>query len=791
MIKNVFPKLYLKIPLFMVFFFGFNILYSQGEAANWYFGSRMGANFSQNAVTPLANGQLDAKEGCASISNSKGELLFYTDGTKVWDKKHKIMPNGSGLKGDLSSTQSAIIVPKPNSNTIYYIFTVIDVGKAAGLSYSEVDLSLNNGDGDITSLKNIPLITPCAEKVTAVKHANGIDYWVATHRWNSSDFALFRVTENGVIATPIIQTIGNYHGGLVFNSIGYMKFSPNGTKIAIAKWSTDSFVEIFDFDSRTGILSNPISLNAIFGAEYENGAYGLEFSTNSKLLYISEIDLKNNRSKLHQFNLSSFVASDVINSKVVLFDENSLIAAIQLANDGKLYICRSLTSNLDVVEFPNTVGISCKYVKNGVSLKNNFMFFGLPSFLPSLFVGKIETSNFCSNNESQFFIKTEERIDNIVWDFGDGITSNLQNPTHAYELPKDYVVKATIQSGYNTHVITKVITVFETPTAGKPIDYVICDDVQNDGIETFNLSTKTSDILNGKSESDFKVAYFESYQDAIDHQNLLPLQYVNKQKSQKLYAKVTNRLNASCNDITSFNITVNSTPVIDMNEVWYLCPGERLPIYLNSKHDKYEWSNGGSGSQIIVDKSGVYTITVYNLNTDKQSMSCGATKTIQVLDVERPKSISVESKDWTASTNTISINVEGIGNYTYSIDGYTFQENNVFSNLESGDYEVYVKGDGGCILYSKEVSLLNYPKYFTPNDDGFNDYWKINFSKTEPDIEVVIYNRYGKLINKITSVDKGWDGTFNGLRLPTDDYWFVVNRPSKNLQHRGHFTLKR
>jgi len=109
----------------MVSFFTSVNVVAQGESSNWLFGRKAGINFNEGAVTPIENGAIDTNEGCASISNSAGELLFYTDGILVWDKNHNVMPNGSNLFGNKSSTQSAVVVPKPNSDSIYYIFTVL------------------------------------------------------------------------------------------------------------------------------------------------------------------------------------------------------------------------------------------------------------------------------------------------------------------------------------------------------------------------------------------------------------------------------------------------------------------------------------------------------------------------------------------------------------------------------------------------------------------------------------------------------------------------------------------
>ena len=248
-------------------------------------------------------------------------------------------------------------------------------------------------------------------------------------------------------------------------------------------------------------------------------------------------------------------------------------------------------------------------------------------------------------------------------------------------------------------------------------------------------------------------------------------------------------VNATCYDTTSFYIEVRFQPIIDIVKTWYLCPGEDLQLYVNSIHDEYLWSNGKTDSEITINKAGSYSVTVYNVLEGRSK--CGVTETIQVLDTEIPKSVAIIETDWTVNNNSIEVYVDGMESYLFSIDGDVYQSSNVFNNLEAGDYTVYVKNERDCLLYSEDVYLLNYPKFFTPNNDGYNDYWKINFSEKELGIEVHIFDRYGKLITKLNASSEGWDGTFNGQLLATDDYWFVVNRPSKNKTHKGHFTLKR
>lgn len=952
---------------------------SQDQASHWYFGFNAGINIEDDTVEALTISRISTNEGCATISNKKGELLFYTDGVTVWDKNHDVMPNGTGLMGDESSTQSAVIVPKPNSETIYYIFTVINFGRAEGLRYSEVDMSLNGGRGDVTSNKNIFLIAPCTEKISAVQHSNGLDYWVSTHLWESDQFATFKVTENGVETTPVMSTVGSYHGGVNYNLIGCMKFSPNGKKVALTRWSTGSIAELFDFDKATGEVSNAVLLDNVFGQDYLNGAYGLEFSKDSKYLYVSDLDQQKYTSELHQFDISVFTQAAIKASDVVISSERKIIAGMQLAPNGKIYVANTFSSYLSVIESPTSKGLNCDYQSRVVSLSGRSAIFGLPSFVQSFFIGNIEFENNCLNQEVVFNVNTGESIDSVLWDFGDGEMSTEINPKHEFPAIGEYVIQATFKSGSCTYNIAKAITVFDLPVANQVSNYVFCEDVGNDGIESFDLSTKTSEVLGTQDIANFEVNYFETFVDAADNTNALPNIVTNKSNTQEVYARISNKeniecydvtsfkliveteqagapadlvicddksndgvekvnlaqfdvtvyngspeadylvtyytsqtdadigfggldpstfetssnnetvftrlehietgcfstssfkivinemltayqpenlflcdydsndgkeifdlgsqndlilngqagkvtyhlslaeatlnlgalpesypneratqeifarvesfVNSECYDITSFYIQVNSQPIIDIDAVWYLCPGETVQLYTNSVHDEYIWDSGETTSDIVVDQAGDYAVTVYNL--DANNNSCSVTRTITVVDVEVPTSVDIEINDWTTNRNTVSINLESNQEYLYSLNGQIYKSTPTFDNVEAGEHTVYIRNEIGCIVYSKEIYLLNYPKFFTPNNDGYHDYWKIEFAETEPDLVVNIFDRYGKLIKQLNSSSRGWDGTFNGYPLSTSDYWFVVNRPSKNAQYQGHFTLKR
>lgn len=181
-----------KLLLIIIAVLSLQIAQAQGVSNIWYFGDNAGLDFSTNPPTALTNGMLSTYEGCATIADVSGNLLFYTDGETVYDQNHNIMTNGAGLLGNWSSTQSAIIVKKPGFNTSYYIFTVDKIsGSNGGLYYSEVVFNAANPFGYITANKNLPIFSPTCEKICAIQHQNGIDIWIVIKENNSSNYHSF------------------------------------------------------------------------------------------------------------------------------------------------------------------------------------------------------------------------------------------------------------------------------------------------------------------------------------------------------------------------------------------------------------------------------------------------------------------------------------------------------------------------------------------------------------------------------------------------------------------------
>ncbi|MCU0443603.1 MAG: selenium-binding family protein [Microscillaceae bacterium] len=286
------------IGLFLGLLVSSDMGFAQNEQSYWYFGKNAGLKFDNIAscgkgerscsdtlfynARVLSDGALDTQEGAASVADIAGNLLFYTNGITVWDKNHQAMPNGQNLAGDLTSTQSALIVNLPRT-CIYYIFTA-GQGAKNDLRYSMVDMRLNGGKGDITS-KNILLSTKMTEKITAVRHANQLDYWLISHEADSDQFKVFLISgQTGVQTTPIISKIGSTHQGIC-GSIGYMKANFAGNRLALAvsncaQATPQDRVELFNFNNANGVISN-------LRSDLVPNAYGIEFSPNDQFLYVS------------------------------------------------------------------------------------------------------------------------------------------------------------------------------------------------------------------------------------------------------------------------------------------------------------------------------------------------------------------------------------------------------------------------------------------------------------------------------------------------------------------------
>ncbi len=453
-------------------------IYAQKQANYWYFGENAGLNFGSGTPVAQTNGALSTMEGCSSISTSNGTLRFYTDGIKVWNKDHLQMPHGNGLLGNPSSSQSGIIVPRPASDNLYYIFTIDDVahgnGGSYGINYSLVDMKLMNWKGDVVdTVKNVNLTTPMCEKVTAVGHANGFDTWVITQKWGTNNIYSYLITNEGINETPIISELGLVISGDIDNAKGYMKVSPNGEVLAKANAGMKN-VEIFDFNNATGRASNARIITGILGEPY-----GIEFSPDNKLLYVNS--WKNHGGKyLLQYDLEAGSIGDIIASQYIVATGTE--GALQIAPDNRIYVAMNNSGSLSRINQPNKIGADCNFEYATVGLAGRTCRWGLPPFIQSFFSFNAGFYNDkpCLGVPTQFYENSSQEPDSVLWNFGDSgsgddSTSTLNDPLHLFSKAALFNVQLTVWIEGIKISVNHLVVVAEKPPVDLGNDTTFCD----------------------------------------------------------------------------------------------------------------------------------------------------------------------------------------------------------------------------------------------------------------------------------------------------------------------------
>ena len=439
-----------KLPVLLSFLL--LLLQCEGQQYNtWYFGGTAGISF--NAGGPalpytLTDGINTASEGNASISDASGKILFYTNGETVYNRTHQVMLNGNNLLGHQSAVQSSLIIPMPNNDSIYYIFTAdaIENNFANGYRYSIVNIKHDAGKGEVVT-KNVLLNSSCTERLTAVRHANGIDVWIVGNERSSNTFKAWLLTCNGLQTTPTVSNSGTVLNLHPAQNLGMMKVSPDGKQLCQTHFPDfdglfpENFFQLFDFNTASGLLSNPKTIT-VSNTYY----HSLEFSPDSRLLYVTKVF----DTIMDQFEPKLASAALITASRINLLAVSG-IYGIQTGPDEKIYL-NSYRSTLSVITYPNIKGPGCTVEKDKINLGNANGILGLPSAINDGPTDPYNNFDFTiidsCNGVVQFtgFTNMGGALQ-WQWDFGDGNTSTLQNPQHTFTTSKQiYTVKLTVKS---------------------------------------------------------------------------------------------------------------------------------------------------------------------------------------------------------------------------------------------------------------------------------------------------------------------------------------------------------
>lgn len=418
-------KKYVAISLTLLSVFLRINTYAQKETTNWFFGDKAGFRFDSNTPTPFVTPTWYTDNASAVQSDAvTGRLLFYTNSMLVWNSENTIMSNGADLAGNSSLSQACLIVPNPATNQQYYLFTLSDQDwpnqreRTVSLYSSLIDMRLNDGKGDVVvNRKNALLQQGISEKLIAIKHRNGRDYWIVTHSLTGNTFFIRLLNINGIADARQISI-----GSIYASNIGCMQASPDGSKIACAVWKNNDDMlnnqpfDLFDFDNQTGELSNYVNLGS-FSRQYgvcfspDNTKLYLTHQTASsdtlQIDYIRQYDLKaGNNTAIIQSGMSINVNNPT--SNIPAFFVNSVNAdkatfyahAIQNALNGRIYgvtlggFCKFESCGQDshphrfiVINKPNEKGFDCDVQLQdfplGLGKIDNTQ--GLPNFIQSSF----------------------------------------------------------------------------------------------------------------------------------------------------------------------------------------------------------------------------------------------------------------------------------------------------------------------------------------------------------------------------------------------------------------------
>jgi gliding motility-associated-like protein len=367
-----------------------------------------------------------------------------------------------------------------------------------------------------------------------------------------------------------------------------------------------------------------------------------------------------------------------------------------------------------------------------------------------------------------------------------GKLNPILNPVAYTNKPAIPVLYARVTNSFGCANFAKVDLVLANNTIPSQSPIATCDaDAIQDGLYQFNLNAEVNPQILSGLPAGMMVEYYANTTDAVLQKNALPNIFTNTTPNQQnIQARIVN--GPDCFGIIPISLAVNTfSPSGFQDETASLCSGLSTDLSVATGFSSYLWNTGETTAFISVSSPGNYSVTVTDVN------GCKALKKFTVTSSEMATITDAIVNDFSGNENTVELKFSGIGNYEFSLDGLIFQDSPIFQGIAPGKYLAVVNDKNGCGLSaSLEVFVLDYPRFFTPNGDGFNDVWKIKNLNLFPAATLVIYNRYGQLLFEINTINTSWNGKINGAALPSDDYWFQLNF-GNGEKIKGHFSLKR
>ncbi|WP_210422426.1 gliding motility-associated C-terminal domain-containing protein [Spirosoma sp. KCTC 42546] len=623
----------------------------ESQGVKWYFGQNSGLDFSGGGTPkPITDGSLSTIEGSSSIANTKGVLLFYTDGIIIYGKDGKplksLVPGDTTtvqipLDGSTHSTQSALIVPKPTCRGceyLYYVYTTSEIRGKKTLTYSVVDMRQNGGKGAIVE-KNVPISNQSTEQSASVENTRDSTFWVITRKYGTNEFQIQHLTR---ATSPIVTT---YKGGQVIDSLanaeGYMKIGPADTTsgnegnrplAVVIPGPPKNSIDLYTFNDSTGAMTFNRTLDL---GPAPPKAYGVEFSPDGKSLYVTMLADTNSDGSLKgasyilKYDLSQ--KDSLLTSSKTVVDSSTTrqYGSIQIGPDGRIYVAIKGSTSLGTIENPNGGLLdSLQFNPAGQSLGGKTSQLGLPNLVANFNDNSsgpgLTYADTCVSAPTVFQIgpNCPKLKEAYTLDYGDGSrpysTTSAQPVTHNYTKPGQYFVSLRIITKTSTGGICKdtlikdTLTILETPP-------------------DIHLGADTA-ICNKKGITlDIKVQ-------AKVYVWLVNGAVASRQKTITLtrpgyYIVVGLAANGECFKSDTIEVQIKPTPSLDLGPDTVFCYRSSVNLTVPQQTwTQFQWSNGGDTRTITVSKGGTYTVTA---QSTVNGTTCENSDTIRVSELPK------------------------------------------------------------------------------------------------------------------------------------------------------------
>lgn len=678
----------------------------QDQRANiWYFGQNAGIDF--NIIPRVAiTGPVNSPEGVAVISDRNGNVILSTDGQRVYDRNDNEVPIPvpPGIGGEPGSTQSALIIPVPGDETLYYIFTTQEVHGANTyeVRYSLYDTKLNGGDGGLAQVNQL-LFTQSTERITG--NAN----WLIAHELGNNSFRAYRITPFG-IQNPVITSIGSdYPVTDEGYAQGYMKLGGlNRLVVGLStKTSPSAYqvvgLEVFDFIDSTGVVTNYRNITPVYPGSPSGQLYGVEFASNK--LFATIRNTAPGQSALVEFYFDSLGRIHQITPPLPAIAEE--LGAIQFGPDGTLYVAVNNRPYLGTILFnPDTTQLS-GFIANGFTLRSGTQSrLGLPNFIQQIGTPiqppGMQIAGFCEGSPTTFLAFGTDPIDQFQWSFGDGFGSTLAQAEHTYPIvgvPTNYLVslRITNRCGLDT-TITQTITIYPPPANPTFLPSGVPQPVLCHGPLTLEATPASNPQL---PQLSFNWSTGDTTRTIVVNQQSI------------ISVTITNRTNG-CTSGGSI-LVADNRPVVELGPDQTLC--QNTPVFpLNAQNpgSVYQWTINGAPAGTAQTRSVDSTVPgtfEYKVEVTDPITTCRVRDSLTFTFNASPAFTAIASNTTTCGTLTgqiaLTINAPPGGLFSYFVTGPSTSLSGIdrpvgpilppFTGLGAGSYAITVTDQvSGC-----------------------------------------------------------------------------------------------